>query len=58
MLLVDDSETAVVPGQRSQWISIESFDEPYSHDQELQRVIGVLVKRASLRKLPRQVDSR
>jgi hypothetical protein len=48
MLLVDDSETAVVPGQRSQWISIESFDEPYSHDQELQRVIGVLVKRASL----------
>lgn len=43
VLLVDDYEDYIAPGQRQQWIPIEAFSPPYSpHDRELARVARII----------------
>lgn len=45
VLLVDDNEDYIAPGQRERWIPIEEFAHPYVEDDELQRVWGVIQRR-------------
>jgi hypothetical protein len=47
VLLVDDFEKYVHPGQEAQWLQIEYFDYPYSSaDTGLTKMLQVLVARA------------
>jgi len=46
VLLVDDFEKYVHPGQEAQWLQIEYFDYPYgSEDRGLAKMLGILAER-------------
>ncbi|MCR8959753.1 hypothetical protein M0765_019010 [Variovorax sp. S2] len=46
MLLVDDFEKYVHPGQEAQWLEIEHFDHPYSSaDTGLAKMLATLATR-------------
>lgn len=49
VLLVDDLELYVHPGQGSQWVSVAGFEPPFTQpDGELDRLLEVLARRACL----------
>lgn len=48
VLLVDDQEAYVAPGQREQWLPIREFAPPYpDDDRELERVAALIRSRTS-----------
>lgn len=48
VLLVDDSQLAVHPGQHSRWVPVKSFEHPFEQDDcELDRVLEELVRQNS-----------
>lgn len=48
VLLVDDFEGYIHPGQEAQWIQVEQFCHPYSHtDNALNRLLPVLSSRVT-----------
>ena len=57
VLLVDDIELYVHPGQRDRWVPIKCFEPPFSErDDELERVLEELVRRIDCAPTRRQAE--